>query len=281
MKMTARNRACGIQNLSRGLAVFCILAAGGCATHPSPPVVANAPEPKVSSSDLRGLSLQLIQKMEAEQKWYAAISYLDRYLKEWPASDQTDLLRARALAATGEPAQAERYFRRVLGTPLAAQGYQGLGLIAARGGDITRAIPLFQRATREDPTNAGILNDLGYAALQGKAWNVARNALFRAGELAPQDERVWSNIALYYLLRGDSFRAQQIMGAHDFSWEVSQRIRREADQMTGVPTSAGDHPSAAATAPSGAVMPAFPNPPLTQLFSSGNAGPATEPRSVP
>ena len=281
MKMTAWNRARGIRHLSGGLAAFCVLAAGGCATHPSAPVVTNAPEPKVSSSNLRGLSLQLIQKMEAEQKWYAAISYLDRYLKEWPASDQTDLLRARALAATGEPAQAERYFQRVLHTPLAAQGYQGLGLIAARGGDVTRAIRLFQRATREDPTNAGILNDLGYAALQGKNWDVARNALFRAGELAPQDERVWSNIALYYLLRGDGFRAQQIMGAHHFSWAVSQRIRREANQMTGVPTSAGDHPPAAATAPSGADMPAFPNPPLTQLFSSGNAGPATEPRSVP
>ena len=281
MKMTVLNRALGIQSLSGGLAAFCVLAAGGCATHPSAPVVTNAPEPKVSFSDLRGLSLQLIQKMEAQQKWYAAISYLDRYLKNWPASDQTDLLRARALAATGEPARAERYFQRVLGTPLAAQGYQGLGLIAAHGGDITRAIRLFQRAAREDPTDAGILNNLGYAALQGKAWDVARNALFRAGELAPQDERVWSNIALYYLLRGDAFRAQQIMGAHNFSWEVSQRIRREADQMTGVPAPAGDHPVAAATAPSGAVMPALPNPPLTQLFSSGNAGPATEPRSVP
>ncbi|MHB8115948.1 tetratricopeptide repeat protein [Acidithiobacillus sp.] len=279
------NHSHGVRNLRKGLAALGFLAAAGCATHqPSAPVAAE-PVQKVSSSDLQGLNLQLIEKMEAEQKWYAAISYLDRYLKDYPPSASTDLLRARALAATERPEQAGRYFHRVLRTPLAAQGYQGLGLIAARNGDIAKAIQRFQQAVQEDPTDAGILNNLGYAALQGKAWGVARDALFRAGELAPQDERVWSNIALYYLLRGDTLKAQQIMGAHNFSWNVSQRIRQEADQMMGVSASTSDHPAAAAAAaaPSGAaIMPAFPNPPLTQLFSSsGNAGPATKPRSVP
>lgn len=284
MKMATLNHSCGFRNLGKGLAALGFLAAAGCATHqPSAPVAAE-PVQKVSSSDLQGLNLQLIEKMEAEQKWYAAISYLDRYLKDYPPSASTDLLRARALAATGRPEQAGRYFHRVLRTPLAAQGYQGLGLIAARNGDIARAIRRFQQAVQEDPTDAGILNNLGYAALQGKAWGVARDALFRAGELAPQDERVWSNIALYYLLRGDTLKAQQIMGAHNFNWNVSQSIRQEADQMMGVSASTSDHPAAAAAAaPSGAaIMPTFPNPPLTQLFSSsGNAGPATKPRSVP
>ena len=282
MKMATLNHSCGFRNLGKGLAALGFLAAAGCATHqPSSPVAAE-PVQKVSASDLQGLNLQLIEKMEAEQKWYAAISYLDRYRNDYPPSASTDLLRARALAATGRPEQAGHYFHRVLKTPLAAQGYQGLGLIAARSGDIAKAIRLFQQAVQADPTDAGILNNLGYAALQGKDWGVARDALFRAGELAPQDDRVWSNIALYYLLRGDTFKAQQIMGAHNFSWDVSRRIRQEADQMSGVPTPAGGAPSAAATAPSGAVMPSLPNPPLTQLFSSsGNAGPATEPRSVP
>lgn len=277
------NHSHGVPRLRKGLAALGFLTAAGCASHPPSPPVAAEPVQKVSSSDLQGLNLQLIEKMEAEQKWYAAISYLDRYRNDYPPSASTDLLRARALAATGQPGQAGRYFHRVLKTPLAAQGYQGLGLIAARSGDIAKAIRLFQQAVQADPTAAGILNNLGYAALQGKDWGVARDALFRAGELAPQDDRVWSNIALYYLLRGDTFKAQQIMGAHNFSWDVSRRIRQEADQMMGVSTSTSGHPAAAAaTASSGAVVPAFPNPPLTQLFSSsGNAGPAIEPRSVP
>nr|MBU2747589.1 tetratricopeptide repeat protein [Acidithiobacillus montserratensis] len=258
--------------------VFLLSLIAGCATSPHPPVVVDAPAPKISSQHLANLNLQLVERMESEKKWYAALSWLDRYRQQYPASANSDLLRARALAATGSIHDAEKYFSRLLSGPLAAQGYQGLGLIAAGQNKKDRAIRNFARAARRAPTNADMLNDLGYAYLQDHQLESARAALFRAGELAPDDARIWSNIALYYLLRNETYQAQEVIGSHQLDWHTQQMIHAEASRLMGQsPARAGGPaPAQAENNPT-----PFPNQPLTQIFSEDPAQPTNSSRNAP
>ncbi|WP_414040070.1 tetratricopeptide repeat protein [Acidithiobacillus sp. M4-SHS-6] len=252
--------------------------AAGCASTPQRPVVVEAPAPKISSEHLADLSLQLIARMESEKKWYAALSWLDRYRQQYPASATSNLLRARALAATGATVDAENHFKRLLSGPLAAEGYQGLGLLAAKQDQRDRAIGYFIQASRQDPTNADILNDLGYAYLQNHQLESARPALFRAGELAPANSRIWSNIALYYLLRNETFQAQEVIGSHQLDWHTQQMIHDEASRLMGQrPARAG----VAAPAPTENNAAPFPNQPLTQMFSADPAQSTNPSRTAP
>ncbi|MBN2889303.1 MAG: tetratricopeptide repeat protein [Deltaproteobacteria bacterium] len=252
----------------------------GCASTPERPVVVKAPTPQISPKHLAGLSLQLIARMESEKKWYAALSWLDRYRQQYPASDTSNLLRARALAATGSTAEAEKYFNKLLSGPLAADGYQGLGLLAAAQGQQDRAIRYFTRASRHNPTNPDILNDLGYAYLQNHQLEQARSALFRAGELAPDDSRIWSNIALYYLLRNQTLQAQEVISSHQLDWDTQQMIHAEAARMMGL-----NHPQQGLHAPgqtdATTQSTQFPNQPLTQLFTANPAQSTNPSRTAP
>lgn len=252
------------------------LLASGCASSTGQPKVVEAPTPKISSAHLQSLNLQLIEKMEAEKKWYAAISYLDRYRQSFPASDQGDLLRAKALAATGSTEKAQHYFRKVLGGALAAQGYQGLGLLSAQEGQRQAAIHYFAEASRHDPINADILNNLGFAYLQNKNWPQAKVALFRAGELAPGDARIWSNVALYYLLRNETYQAQEVISTHQLGWHTQQLIHREATRLMGGQTAPAQTPATNAEIPA-----PFPNQPLTQMFSAHSAPSTNTSRTAP
>ncbi|MFA7495757.1 MAG: tetratricopeptide repeat protein [Acidithiobacillus sp.] len=257
-----------------------IAVVAGCATNSQSPVVVKAPTPKISSAHLADLSLQLIARMESEKKWYAAISYLDRYQQSYPVSDTSNLLWARALAATGSTEKAEKYFNALLSGPLAAQGYQGLGLLAADQGHQEQAIRDFIRASRHDPINANILNNLGYAYLQHHALDHARAALFRAGELAPGDARIWSNIALYYLLRNETYRAEEVIGNHQLGWRTQKMIHAEAARLMNhrAPSTAQHAPGPAAP---GNIPAPFPNQPLTQMFSANPAQSINPLRTAP
>lgn len=264
-----------LRSLGITSSILCLLAAG-CASNPEKPAVVEAPTPKLSTGHLENLNLQLIEKMESEKKWYAAISYLDHFRQKFPASEQSDLLRAKALAATGSTEKAKHYFRKILDGSLAAQGYQGLGLLAAQEGQRQAAIHYFEEASRRDPINAEILNNLGFAFLQNNNLGQAKTALFRAGELAPEDPRIWSNIALYYLLRNQTFQAQEVIATHQLGWHTQQLIHQEATRLMGGSTTATRTPATNA-----AYLPSFPNQPLTQMFSADSAPSTNTSRTAP
>lgn len=233
-----------------------------CSTSPHAPSL--PPPPKLTSNHVAQLSLQLIASMEQQQKWYAALSYLDAYRQQHEASAEYSLLRARALAATGRNASARQEYAALAGTGLAAFGEQGLGLLDAKAGHSTSALRHFRKAAQLAPTNAAILNDLGYAYLQNREWDAAREALYRAAELAPDNDRVWSNIAVYLLVRGEGLRAQELMDAHRLPWNAQRRIHQLAAELSGRPTKDAAGPTHARSA-EGTVE--LPQPPLSQVFS--------------
>jgi Flp pilus assembly protein TadD len=257
------------QRLLRALIVGATVLLSACAaTHGGPAAIPSPP--KVSPDHLAALSLQLVSDMEQQQKWYAAISYLDAYHLQHGSSPEYDLLRARALAATGEAGAARESYAALSGTTLAAFGEQGLGLLDAKAGKLDAALRHFRRAVQIAPTNASMLNDLGYAYLQQRDLTAARPALYRAGELAPDNSRVWSNIALYLLLQGETFRAQEIMGNHHLSWHTQQRIHQLAEQLGGSSSHPADD-TRASDQSSGLVQ--LPQAPLSYLFTRKESTP--------
>jgi Flp pilus assembly protein TadD len=246
------------------MGVLGALGLGGCAAanQPAPPPMAAMAAHK---PDEQGLYLQLVERMEKERQWYAALAYLEEYHRHWPENAQTWYLRARALRATGQLKESEGYYQKLLDGPLSAYGYEGLGLVAAAQGQSGDALREFRKAARQAPTNADILNNLGYAALVAKDLPLAKDSLFKAGQLAPDDQRIWSNIALYYFAAGEPLRAQEVMDKRNMGWEESNAIRARAAALTGGASAHGvaqGTPTPFAKS-SGPLL----SPPIAQVFS--------------
>jgi len=246
------------------LAILGIQSLAACAIE-SPPAPPPTLEAAARKPDEQGLYLQLVERMEKEHQWYAALAYLEEYRRHWSENPQIWYLRARALRATGQLDESREYYRKLLDSSLSAYGYEGLGLVAADQGRNTEALREFKKAAKRAPTNADILNNLGYAALVEKDLPLAKEALFKAGQLAPDDQRVWSNIALYYLVAGDSLRAQKIMDERHMSWDESNAIRARAAALTARASAPGH--ARTTPAPSGASSIPLLSPPIAQVFS--------------
>ena len=247
------------------MGVLGALGLGGCAAanQPAPPPMAAATA--AHKPDEQGLYLQLVERMEKERQWYAALAYLDEYHRHWPENAQTWYLRARALRATGQLKESQGFYQKLLDGPLSAYGYEGLGLVAAAQGQSGEALREFRKAARQSPTNADILNNLGYAALVAKDLRLAKDSLFKAGQLAPDDQRIWSNIALYYLEAGEPLRAQEVMDKRNMSWAERNAIRARATALTGGAPGHGAAPGTPTpfAESSGPLL----SPPITQVFS--------------
>lgn len=249
------------RRLGVGVIVVTLAFLGGCATVPGPGV---APEAAATEHpDQKGLYLQLIQRMEAQGQYYAALAYLDKFDQRWPDDPESSLLRGRALRATGQLADAARYYQRLLAySAFAAQGHEGLGLVAGAQGNVSLAVKEFEAAARLAPTDPQILSNLGYSELVAKRYDLAKEALFKAGELAPKDSRIWSNIALYYLLTGDQYRAVAAMDRLDMSWSERSAIRAKAMAMAE-PEASGGQGERLSTAGRTDLL----QPPINEVFS--------------
>lgn len=209
----------------------------GCglmASTPSLPPGANAPEPVqlAKTPDNAKIYLQVIRKLEDGGQYYAALAYIDKYQGQWPANTEIDYLRATALRKIGRFSEADALYRKLLSSAdYKARSYNGLGLISAETGDYRNAVGYFRSAAAADPTNVDILNNLGYAALVQKDMNLAQITLFKAGQLGPQDRRVWSNIALYEIAAGHQYKAERIMDRFNMNWKERNAIRDDAQRL--------------------------------------------------
>ncbi|MFN0197551.1 MAG: HEAT repeat domain-containing protein [Planctomycetaceae bacterium] len=86
--------------------------------------------------------------------------------------------------------------------PQDAQICHRLGILSARTGNIPEAVRYFELATSYEPTNAEIWSDYGFMYLQEQKYAEAENALQKALELSPKNERALSNLALAYGYQG-------------------------------------------------------------------------------
>ncbi len=175
--------------------------------------------------------LQLIERMQEKHLYFASLAHLDAFDRRWPSNQRATLLRADALRETGYPDQAADLYGSLLKGPLAASAQHGLGLIASRKGDLDNALAALSQASQLDPTNAGILNDLGYVQILRRRLAEAGFNLHKATELDPKNALAGANLALFYLLDNKPVQADGIMEWYKLSEKQRKEIIDKAAEL--------------------------------------------------
>jgi len=197
----------------------------------------NAEQPAI---DTRQVHLDMIKTMQSRSMYFASLAHIDAYEKENGSNAELNKLRADALRATGQTQAAQELYRRLIGTKEAAAAQHGLGLLAAQSGSYVEAVTHLRESVRIDPLNANALGDLGYALMEQGDLSAARVPLIQAMELAPDNRKVISNLALYLLLSGEKEKAAALMSKTNVSNEVQNGIRQRAQKMSNLEATLND-----------------------------------------
>ncbi len=217
-----------------------LLALGGCTTRGS--VVADRAQMQVdmarqdsatsaSEADSRASYLRVVTQMQQKGLYFASLAHIDALQQRWGSDPESNVMRADAMRQTGQPEAAGALYRQLLSTPMKARAAHGLGLLAGRVGDLAGTVEYLGQATQAAPTDAAILNDLGYALMQQGKWKDARLPLMKASELNGDNPRIWSNVALYLVLDGQAEQAKAVMDSHQLSSDSRAQIAEVANTI--------------------------------------------------
>ncbi len=219
-------------------AMLCVAALGACATQPGGYGLGEAAQTqldqqrqqaKKDAPDSAQVYLSMIEQMQQKGLYFASLAHLDEYERKYGATPHTTLLRADALRVTGQPEHSAEVYRTLLNTPLAAQGYRGLGLLAGEKGDFATAAQQLGHAVDASPTEAGLLSDLAYARLREGDVAGARVPMMEAAELDQKNPKIVSNLALYLLADGQVKNANGYMDAQEMPRATREAVRRDAE----------------------------------------------------
>lgn len=205
--------------------------------------------------DTQATYLKLVDQMQQEGLWFASLAHIDALEQRWGVTPETTRTRAEALRHSGQPQASEAAYKRLVGTRLEAAGYRGLGLLAGERGDFPEAVRLLKEAQRRNPTDALLLNDLGYASLRAGMFSDARLPLMQALQLRPDNVQAQANLAVYLEVTRQSDQARAFMDASKLSPATRGAVQETARQlMASAPagpdtTATGDVSSADGTAP--------------------------------
>lgn len=207
--------------------------------------------------DNRVTYLRVVTQMQQKGLYFASLAHIDALQQRWGNDPESNLLRADAMRQTGQPDAARSLYSQLLATPMKARAAHGLGLLAGRVGDLPGAVEYFLQASQAAPTDAAILNDLGYVLMQQGKWTEARVPLMKASELGSDNPRVWSNVALYLTLDGQNAHARSVMDSHQLSAASRTQIAELARAIQ-----LRYQQSAVSAAPAVAMPPVVAQPPL-------------------
>ena len=186
--------------------------------------------------------LQVVAEMQRKQLWFASLAHLDVIEAKWKRSDDSTLLRADAMRHVGIQAESAQLYTQLLQGGKAAQARHGLGLLAAQAGRYGDAAAQLEAARKAAPTDALLLNDLGYALLHTAQALSARIPLMQAAQLAPQNPRIQANVALFLLLHGEGAQATEWMNQHQMGESLRLQVFAQAQRIA---TAAVQEPPAA------------------------------------
>lgn len=177
------------------------------------------------------MAVRMLQETQKQGRYFASLAYAEAMEKEYGADPEVMVLRAEAQRQTGQLEQAAQTFKALLNTPVAGQAYQGLGLIAGSQQHFDQAAHFLKQAAQQDPTNAIVQSDLAYAYLRSGRPQEARLALGKAAELAPDNPKILSNMALYLLVSQETQRAGFVMQQAGMDAATQQAIVQMAEQI--------------------------------------------------
>lgn len=231
------------------IALALALATAGCAgLKDGYPAVAEAQQRQAAEEganmkasaniDTQATYLQLVTQMQQQGLWFASLAHIDALEQRWGVSPESTRTRAEALRHADQPLQSEAAYRRLLGTPLAPAGYRGLGLLAGARGDYPEAVRMLKEAQQRNPTDALLLNDLGYASLRAGLLAEARLPLMQALQLKPDNQQAQANLAMYLEATQQREQATALMDANKIPAATRAAIREAARQIAASPSPA-------------------------------------------
>ncbi|KAF1068687.1 hypothetical protein [Variovorax sp.] len=231
------------QRIAAGAAVLILaLATGGCAStkdgyagiaegQQRQAAEAAALSKESANIDTQATYLGLVDQMQQEGLWFASLAHIDALEQRWGVTPETTRTRAEALRHSGQPQASEAAYKRLMGTKLEAAGYRGQGLLAGERGDFPEAVRLLKEAQRRTPTDALLLNDLGYANLRAGLFSDARLPLMQALQLRPDNVQAQANLALYFEVTQQADQARAFMDASKLSPATRSAVQDSARQL--------------------------------------------------
>ncbi|MFL9709869.1 hypothetical protein [Methylobacillus sp. Pita1] len=172
--------------------------------------------------------LEMIAKVLAEGKAYAALAFLDAAKLDSPAAR---LYRANALRQTAQFEQAGELYQQLLGSCVGGLAYQGLGLLAEMQEQHETAIGFLKSASRMLPVDSKIRGDYGYALMMYGDHQSALSELLTAIELDGNNRLAIHNLVMLMYKTGQDERAAQLARDFDITEQHLQGIR----QASGLP----------------------------------------------
>ena len=186
-----------------------------------------------SQAETEGRYLQMVEQMQRQGLWFASLAHIDALEARWSVSDGSRLLRADALRHAGQQQSSQTLYQALLKTPQSARALHGLGLLAASQGDFVQAVQHMEAAQKTMPTDALLLNDLGYAMLHTEQAVGAGLPLKKAAQLQPQNVRIQSNLAVFLVLYGRDGEAQAWMAQHGMTEVQRMGVFERAQSIAG------------------------------------------------
>lgn len=206
----------------------------GCATPPaakSPWLVERAQLAPGSCDPLGAdleLGLSVSQEMASAGRRHAALANLERLPADIP---QVRLSKARLLRILGHADEAERLYRSLDGSCVAAEASHGLGQLAASRGDLVQAQQHLRAAASWAPSSEYIRNDLGVVYMKQRRLAEAQFELLTAMELNESSPRPALNLLALLLYQGNTPAAHELVRARGLSEADVHRAEQRASAM--------------------------------------------------
>jgi Flp pilus assembly protein TadD len=171
-----------------------------------------APAKQSPAPDQASLYLDVVGGLVAQRNYGAALAFLDDYrLKQADLSSRYWLLRGDALLGSGRRAEALAAYGCLDASPLAPQGWNGKGRVAAASQQWREAESDFRKAVLMQPSNADFLNNLAFAYLHEGDSLSSVATLRQAHELDPASNLIRNNLIVALTMAGDRGGAEQVL----------------------------------------------------------------------
>ncbi|QQQ49916.1 hypothetical protein JJQ97_21660 [Pseudomonas syringae] len=215
------------------IVLFGLLLLGGCASDGRPLWTQTTAQPgqcpKLTSD--QEFSLNLAQNMADEGRLHASLANLESL----PDSlGEVRLRKARVLRLLGS-SEAEPLYRSLLGTCRAAEGEHGLGQLAAARGDNALAQQHLLMASKLQPTDEKIRNDLGVVYLNQLKLEQARFQFLTAMELKQSDSLAAVNLVTLLIYQNNWTQAAELASRTGLTPEQVTDAQARAEQLRKPP----------------------------------------------
>lgn len=196
------------------------------------------PATGIEAEAAQQMHVEAVRGLLEQNQNYAALAHVQQAQVGRAGSPVLRYYEAEALRRLQRTQSAEAIYRELLKTPLAAQGYQGLGLLMANSNPAAAA-GHFRQAARLAPTDPGIRNDLGYALMLAGRYPEALAEFSTAAELAPGDERSANNLIVLMILMNDETSVRRLVADAGVEAARLAELRRQAQSLKSTLTRGG------------------------------------------